>query len=262
MDGRKPETIVLKIGGSRLRSPGDLRELADYVTAQHPDRVVVVHGGGPEISELHQALGIPFEKRDGLRVTSDEGMHATVMALCGCVNKRVVASLVERGLPALGLSGVDLGLMRAGFKGRDRWGRVGTRPRVDAGRLERLLAAGLVPVISPVSLGPDGQAINVNADEAAHALAEALGATTLELVSDVPGVRLEHDRVAERIAVAEAGDLIQRRLVRGGMVPKLRAAVDAVSAGVDRVRIGDLAGMAAATATVISDATRTAEANR
>ncbi len=250
----RTNTTVIKVGGSRLRSTEDLRALADYAAALRPGRVVIVHGGGPEISELHQALAIPFVKRDGLRVTSDQGLRATVMALCGCVNKRVVASLVERGLPALGLSGVDLGLMRAALKDEQRWGRVGTRPEVDAGRLEQLLDAGLLPVISPVSLGPDGQPVNVNADEAAHALAEALGASSLELVSDVPGVKLERDQVAARIAVADAAGLIERALVRGGMVPKLRAAVAAVEAGVGRVRIGDLAGMAAATATVIARA--------
>jgi acetylglutamate kinase len=105
-----------------------------------------------------------------------------------------------------------------------------------------------------VSLGPDGQPVNVNADEAAHALAEALGASSLELVSDVPGVKLERDQVASRIAVADVAGLIERALVRGGMVPKLRAAVAAVEAGVGRVRIGDLAGMTAATATVIARA--------
>lgn len=250
----RTNTTVIKVGGSRLRRAEDVRALADYAAALRPGRVVIVHGGGPEISELHQALDIPFEKRDGLRVTSDQGMRATIMALCGCVNKRVVAGLVERGLPAIGLSGVDVGLMRAALKGDARWGRVGTRPAVDAGRLEQLLDAGLLPVVAPVSLGPDGQPVNVNADEAAHALAEALGAGSLELVSDVPGIALERGRVAARIVAAEADDLIERALVRGGMVPKLRAAVAAVEAGVGRVRIGDLAGMAAATSTVIARA--------
>jgi acetylglutamate kinase len=254
MHSARVDSIVIKVGGSRLESDSDLDQLAGYVQKLRESGrgMIVVHGGGPEISRLHEAMSVPFEKRDGLRVTTDRGMELTSMALCGAVNTRVVAHLVARGLPALGLSGLDRGMLRAELKGEDLWGRVGTAPRVDTDLLESLLADGAIPVVSPVSLGPDGRAVNVNADEAAHALAESLAAVSLELVSDVEGVRIDDETVARRISSEETDELIASRVVRGGMVPKLRAAVAALDAGVGRVRIGDLAGMIANTATEVT----------
>jgi acetylglutamate kinase len=217
-------------------------------------RVIVVHGGGPEIGALHDALGVPFEKSDGLRVTHDEGMQITTMVLCGLVNKRVAARFVRDGIPAVGLSGIDLGLLRSDLIDEARFGQVGGPPRVRLERLERLLDEGLVPVIAPVSLGPDGQALNVNADTAAHAIATALSADTLDFVSDVPGVRTRPDSpvVARRLRVSEVQRLLDgSSVIKGGMLPKLRSAVAAVDGGVARVRVGDLAGMARGSATEV-----------
>ncbi len=231
---------VMKVGGARLVRRDDLDALARTIRARHDAGrpTVLVHGGGPEISDLHERLGVPFEKIDGLRVTSPEGMTLTTMVLCGAVNTRIVERFVAHGLPALGVSGVDLGLLRAPLAGA-AWGRVGGPPQVAAERLEQLLAAGLVPVVAPVSLGPDGAAVNVNADDAAHAIAAALGASALEFVSDIPGVT-EDDRVLRRLVPVDVERLIARGVVKGGMVPKLRAAVAALAAGVGRVRIGNL----------------------
>lgn len=245
---------VLKVGGARLASTADLERLADQVASlrRQGQQAIVVHGGGPEISDLHDRLGIPFEKVDGLRATSVEGLQATVMVLCGAVRTRIVERMTSRGLDSLGVSGVDLGLLRAPFADEQRLGRVGGPPVVDEAAFRRLLATGATLVVSPVSIGPDGSAVNVNADDAAHAIATALGARSLDFVSDIPGVRTDADRVARRLGPTAITDLIASGAVRGGMVPKLKAAVAAVRAGVDRVRIGDLTSMAAGRATVIT----------
>lgn len=251
---RRHAITVLKVGGARLASAADLDRLADQVRALRRDgqRAVVVHGGGPEISDLHDRLGVPFEKVNGLRATSDDGMRVTTMVLCGAVRTRIVERLTARGIDCLGVSGVDLGLLRAPFADEAALGRVGGPPAVDADAFRRLLATGAALVVSPVSIGPDGRAVNVNADDAAHAVATALGARSLDFVSDIAGVRTGTGTVARRLGPAAVAELVASGAVHGGMVPKLRAAVAAVRAGVDRVRIGDLASMAAGSATVVT----------
>jgi acetylglutamate kinase len=155
-------------------------------------------------------------------------------------------------MKALGVSGVDLGLLRAPLLDEDRLGRVGGAPIVHVERLGALLQVAPVLVIAPVSLGPDGRAVNVNADDAAHAIAAALGAESLDFVSDIPGVRDGADRVAKKLLPAAAEALIESGVAHGGMVPKLRAAVSAIEAGVGRVRIGDLTTLGNGSATEIS----------
>ncbi len=245
---------VLKVGGARLASVSDLDRLADHVRelGQNGRQVVIIHGGGPEISDLHRRLDIPFEKVDGLRRTSVEGMDATAMVLCGTVQTRIVERLMNHGIACLGVSGVDLGLLRAPLVDEAVLGRVGGPPTVDRQRMRQLLQLGVTLVVSPVSIGPDGGAVNVNADDAAHAVAIALQAASLDFVSDIPGVRTSDDEVASILEPVAVDGLIDEGIVHGGMVPKLRAAVAAVDAGVDRVRIGDLSSMAAGDATVIT----------
>ena len=239
---------VIKVGGANLERPEFIDELVTYFgnLRARGVRVVMVHGGGGEIGQLHEDLGEPIEKIDGLRVTSSRGMEITTMVLAGLVNKRVVARLVSEDLPAIGLSGIDLGILQTVARDRDRLGFVGSAPQVNAVRLRALLEAGMLPVIAPVSLGPDGEALNVNADEAAHAIARALGAHSLEFVSDVPGIRIEKDSdaVAREIRSAEIDRLLSESdVITGGMIPKLSSAAEAVRAGVGRVRVGDLPAM-------------------
>jgi acetylglutamate kinase len=247
-------TTVVKVGGARLADTGDLDRLVDHVSRLRAagQRPLVVHGGGPEISRLAERLGVAVTKHRGLRVTRGEGMEATVMILCGTVRTRILERFAAHDVPALGVSGVDLGLLRAPLLDADVLGRVGGPPAVDAGRLRRLLELDAVLVVTPVSLGPDGRLVNVNADDAAHALATALGASSLDFVSDVPGVRDTQDAVLARIAPGDVGALVDDGVVRGGMVPKLRAAAAAVRAGVGRVRIGDLATLTDGRATEIT----------
>jgi len=250
-------TVVVKVGGANLERMAYVDRLASHVASLREcgARVVLVHGGGSEISDLHARLGEPCRKEDGLRVTSDRGLDITTMVLCGLVNKRVVAAMLTQGVNAIGLSGIDAGLLRAGFLDRRRLGRVGDVPRVDVERLRSLLDAELVPVIAPVSLGPDGRPVNVNGDTAARAIAAALEADRLDFVSDVPGIRrsADGDEILRRLTLEEADRLLQdRTAISGGMRPKLGSAIAAVRAGVRSVRVGNLAGVGAGRATELT----------
>jgi acetylglutamate kinase len=215
------------------------------------DDLELVHGGGPEIGQLHERLGISFRKHHGLRVTTEKSMPIVTMVLCGLVNKRIVARLVAAGLPAVGLSGVDLGLLTTQFLNREDLGRVGGPPRVDTGLLRELLKQRRIPVLAPVCLGPDGAPTNVNADTVAHAIAAAMSATELEFLSDVPGVRMPHDGTARHLSPRRVERLLASTAIRGGMIPKLQAALAAVDAGIERVRIGNLDTLMENTATEI-----------
>jgi acetylglutamate kinase len=246
------KTTVVKVGGARLTSASDFEQLSRHVLdiRERGERVVVVHGGGDEIGDLHDALGLPTHKKAGIRVTPVESMAITTMVLCGLVNKRLVTRLLSFGVPAMGLSGVDLAMLRSGLINERSLGRVGGPPTVDRTALERLLGLGVVPVLAPVSLGPDDWPVNVNADTAAQSVASALQADALEFVCDVPGVRTD-DGVARQIAGSEVQPLIEKSIVSGGMVPKLQAALAAVGAGVDRVRVGSLASIIEGNATEV-----------
>ena len=227
---------VIKVGGAVASAPDALAALATAVAAV-PGARVLVHGGGPEITAWQERLGLPVEWRDGLRITTPAAVQVTAMVLSGWVNKRVVAALVGAGEDAVGLSGEDGGLLKALRKDGGRLGEVGEVAEVDARPLRALLDAGLLPVVSPVSRGPEGVPLNVNADEAAIALAAALTADRLLLVSDVAGVLVD-GRPLARITRAVAEELLARDVVQGGMAVKVRQALGAARAGVE-VRIGD-----------------------
>lgn len=251
-----PRTIVLKVGGANLERPEYVAGLARYAAdlQRAGARIVLVHGGGREIGALHDALDVPFRKIDGLRVTSETSLGLTIQMLCGLINKRLVVALQAAGADALGLSGVDLGLLRADLLDEKRLGRVGVVSDVRSDLLDSLLDAGFLLVVAPVSLGLDGCPLNVNADDAAFALAKALGADDLDFVSDVPGVRVEagSDRVAPRLEVERVQELVRDTdVIQGGMRPKLSAAAEAVEGGVSRVRIGTLSSIRRGRATEI-----------
>jgi acetylglutamate kinase len=234
---------VLKIGGHELDEAAFVRQLAAMLkTLKEP--AVLVHGGGKEVDRLQQRLGMQPAKVDGMRRTDEAALSAVLMALCGLVSSRLTAALVAAGVDALGMSGLDGGLLRC-RRLRRRSADLGFVGKIVAVRVEllhRLLAAGVTPVISPVSLGQDGRIYNVNADQAAAALALALPAQSLEFISNVPGVLLG-GRVLPRLTAAEARDLIAKGQVRDGMIPKLEAALCALKSGIAVVRIADLQGM-------------------
>jgi acetylglutamate kinase len=229
---------VVKIGGNEIDDPSWLERLA-AAAAGHEGPLVLVHGGGKEVSELQRALGAEPEWRDGLRVTTPEALRAVSMVLSGLVNKRLVSLFVGAGTRAVGISGEDAGMFRAVPKEGGRLGHTGEIREVQTSLLETLLAHGLLPVVSPVSRGPDGGALNVNADDAAAALAVALGAQRLLFVSNIPGVLAEGETLAE-VSRARVEALIEEGTASGGMAPKLRAAAHAATRGVVDVRIGSL----------------------
>jgi acetylglutamate kinase len=227
---------VVKIGGAALSDGGWLDELAAAV-AQADSPLVVVHGGGPEISALCERLSVPVSWHEGRRVTTAEALDAASMVLTGRINKRIVGALVRAGIDGLGLSGEDAGLLRAELAEGGALGRVGVISAVRTALLHDLLARGLVPMLSPISIGPDDAPVNVNADEAAAAIAVALGADDLVFLTDVAGV---HDgaRVRGELRAADAAAFVASGIAHGGMAVKLRAALHALERGVRSVRIG------------------------
>jgi acetylglutamate kinase len=231
---------VVKIGGNELDRPEWVEACARALKRVEP--LVVVHGGGKAVDALSRRLGLPVEKREGLRVTTAEVAEAVEMTLTGAVSRHLVSALRRAGLDALGLAGVDGGLFRARVA-PGGLGFVGEIVEVRTALIESLLLAGFTPVIAPVTPAADGDAagvpLNVNADHAAAAVAGVLGASELLFVSDVPGV--EVDGVAQpAIALAEIDALIARGVATSGMAAKLRAAAHALKSGARAVRIGDL----------------------
>ena len=229
---------VVKLGGNELDRPEWLAACADALKPLEP--VVVVHGGGRAVTALSRRLGLPVEQRDGLRVTTPEVAEVVEMVLAGPANRAVVAALRAVGLDAIGLSGVDGGLLTA-QPSAAALGHVGEISAVRASLLESLLLAGLTPVVAPVApaAGGEGVPLNVNADHAAAAIAAALRAKELLYVSDVPGVVV--DGVAQDcVATSDIEALIELGVATDGMATKLRAGAAALHTGAQAVRIGDL----------------------
>ncbi len=245
---------VIKIGGAELAEGPALNTLVEALSKLVTDgTVIVVHGGGAEIAELQRHLGIEPCFIEGLRVTDEASMRVAEMVLSGLVNKRLTARLVANGVEALGLSGVDAGLLRAQplRHHAGNLGRVGEITQVNAAALQALLGAGYTPVISPISYGADGRALNVNADHAALAIAAALHAKELTFLTDVPGV-LQEERLLTSLSASEAQRMIDASLITGGMIPKVRSALRAIDQGVLCARITNLDGLANGTGSCVT----------
>jgi acetylglutamate kinase len=230
--------IVAKVGGNEIDDARWLERLARAV-ARRSAPLVLVHGGGREVTELQRTLGAEPEWRDGLRVTTPEALRAVSMVLSGLVNKRLAALLLGAGVEAVGISGEDGALLRAEPARGGQLGLTGEIREVKPQLLLSLLESGYVPVVSPVSRGPQGGALNVNADDAAAAVAVGVAAERFLMVSNIPGV-LEGEAVIPQIGADEVEELITNGVASGGMAPKLRAAARAAKAGVGEVRIGGL----------------------
>ena len=235
---------VVKIGG---RVQGDAR-LFDAVrdgAAVPGSRLVIVHGGGDEVSMLQRRMGVDPTFVGGRRVTRANDLEAVRMVLSGTVNKRLVARLLSVGVRAVGVSGEDGELLTARVTDV-ALGRVGGDVFADASLIADLLNGGWLPVVSPLARdrdATDGAGLNVNGDDAAAAIAAGLGADELLFVADVPGV-LENGATLSGIDSAAVNSLIARGVVQGGMRAKLEAAVAALRNGVRRVRIAALSGVA------------------
>ncbi len=249
-------TRVIKIGGRPQQDPALPAAVATGWRSN--GGLVLVHGGGDEVSALQAALGGSTTFVDGRRVTTAKDVELVRMALSGSANKRLVAALVAAGTQAVGLSGEDAGLILSSPLDSERLGFVGAPTSVNVALLRHLLAGGYLPVISPVSrdeTAPTGGALNVNGDDAAAAIAVAIGATELLLVSDVFAVMSDGCPVGA-LTPSGARSLIADGTAAGGMRAKLQAALAAIEGGVPRVRISDIAAIGDLTRGTVIASTR------
>jgi len=236
-------TIVIKYGGAAMVDPS-LREsfAVDVVLLKYIGlRPVIVHGGGPQIGQTLERLGKKSEFVDGLRVTDDETMEVVEMVLGGRVNQSIVDLVHRAGGRAVGLTGKDGRMLQVERKwpgGRDL-GRVGQVVKVDS---EAILAAtrqGFIPVIAPLGVDADGLSYNVNADEAAGAIAVGLGAEKLILLTDVEGVLDAQGALMSQLTAAEVAKYIEEGTIRGGMIPKVQCCLHALQGNVGRAHVVD-----------------------
>lgn len=233
------KTMVVKIGGASLEDESLRRRfcedliLLDWVGVQ----LVVVHGGGKQISSMLARLGVPASFDRGQRVTDDATLEVVEMVLAGSINADLVRQINHLGGSAVGLSGCDGGLAHAVIE-RPELGRVGEVDRVDRKVIDRLIS-DFIPVLAPLATGPDGRPLNVNADVFASRLAAALGAEKLVLLTDVSGVLDHEKRLISTLTTARGRELIESGVVSGGMIPKVEHALATVADGVPKVHIID-----------------------
>lgn len=231
---------VVKLGGAGLETPalfeGCTRGITELVRDGH--QVVVVHGGGVQLTRMLKALGIESEFVGGLRVTDAQTRDVALMVLAGRVNKSIVAALGALGQPAVGLSGGD-GLMFRARKKRTApdLGYVGEIAASDVRWLDAIWQLNGVPVLSSMALGFDGEYYNINADEMAAACAIACRADALVFLTDVPGVRGSSGEVLRWLSIDQIAEMAKSAVITGGMLPKLSACREALLNGVKRVRI-------------------------
>ena len=240
---------VIKIGG---RAQGDQALPGALVAAWRaaPGSLVVVHGGGDEVSAVQRRLGSEPTFSGGRRVTTADDLEVVRMVLSGTINKRLATQ--HREVQAVGVSGEDAGLLEAVVTD-PRLGRVGTPQHVNPALLARLLTGGFLPVVSPLgrdAAHPEVAGLNVNGDDAAAAIAVALAADELLLIADVAGV-LDEGVLVRTLDPAQAAALIESGVAGGGMAAKLQAACAALEGGVGRVRIGPIAAITDSTAGTI-----------
>jgi acetylglutamate kinase len=247
----KGKVFVVKAGGAVFGDPALTRALIEQIAILHTlgVRVVMVHGGGPQLTEVSEAMGVPTRMVEGRRVTDEKAIDATSMVLNGLINTRILAICRDLEINAVGLSGVDAGLVRAhrrppvkvkGVEGLVDYGLVGDIDQVDTAVILKHLDNGLMPVISPLSADERGQLLNINADTVAAALGAALGAEKLILCTGAPGIL---EDVADPSSIVSYTDLAGLKAMRekgqivDGMLPKARAIEDAIKGGVRRVHV-------------------------
>ncbi|MFM1830553.1 MAG: Acetylglutamate kinase [Planctomycetota bacterium] len=224
--------LVIKLGGALLDEPqahaATFDALADAVRSRAS---VLVHGGGKAVDRQLERLGMVSRKRDGIRITPPEQMEQVQGVLAGCMNGRLVGQLLRRGVRAVGLSLGDGGLLQAALSRRFDFdpGRVGELSGGDPLLVTSLLAEGFVPVLSSIAMDAQGEPLNVNADEAAAAVARLVRAERLVLLTDVPGVLDGRGHVVPRLDAATCAAMIETGQVTGGMIAKVRGALEAAS---------------------------------
>jgi acetylglutamate kinase len=231
--------LVVKIGGAALDNKELVNKFARTIPSlcREEHKLVIVHGGGAALSRTLKQLGCETSFVNGLRVTDQQTRDVAMMVLAGQLNKQLVAAIGGAGQPAIGICGGDLRICRAARKRYPDLGYVGEICSVDAQWIERLWAAGIVPVVSSLALGHDGEYYNVNADAMASACAVACGADALVYLTDVPGVKDADGVVLRWLEVGSIEQMVAEATVSGGMLPKLEACTKALKKGVSRVRI-------------------------
>jgi acetylglutamate kinase len=229
------EILVVKLGGTTIADQKQVLEEVAAVARQRP--MVLVHGGGKRITEWLERLGVPSRFEGGLRVTDQAALEVAAAVLRGVVNSELVAGLRDLGVDAVGLSGVDGGLLIA-----ERVPNLGLVAHVVGLRrdlLDAILVGDQVPVVAPLARDEDGIVCNVNADDAAAGIAGGLGARQLVLMTDTDGVRDASGNKIDTLSVEEAEQLIDTGVIQGGMVPKIRAALAALTWGDAEAIIAD-----------------------
>lgn len=235
--------VVIKYGGNAMVSE-ELREqvMEDMVLLWLVGvKVVLVHGGGPEISDLMKRLGKKAQFVDGLRVTDEETVDIVQMVLAGKVNKTLVKLLELKGGKAMGISGMDGNLIEAKMKNPDL-GYVGSITNVNIQPVMDLLEKGYIPVISTLGCDAEGNTYNINGDTAAAFIAGALGAERLIMMTDIAGVLLDKndpDTLIPKLTIQETVELFEKNVIAGGMIPKVECCIDAIHRGVDSAIIMD-----------------------
>ncbi len=236
-------TIVIKYGGSAMSDEALRASFAvDVVLLKYIGlRPVIVHGGGPQIGSTLERLGKPSHFVDGLRVTDDDTMDVVEMVLGGKVNQQIVALIQRGGGRAIGLTGSDGGMIRVTRRTEDDrdLGRVGRVVGVEPAPIAAVADAGFVPVIAPIGVDEEGVTHNVNADEAAGAVARALRAEKLILLTDVEGVKDARGELIHQLSVSEARKHIAEGTVRDGMIPKVECCIESLAEGVASTHVVD-----------------------
>jgi acetylglutamate kinase len=247
----KGKTFVVKAGGGVFADADSTRSLVEQIGILHyfGVRVVLVHGGGPQLTELSAALGVPTQMVEGRRVTDQRAIEVTAMVLNGLINTRVLAICRDLDIEAVGISGVDAGLVRAHKRPPVRlsadgdpvdFGYVGDIDAVDTTVLKKLLDNGLMPVVSPLSADDTGTLLNINADTVAAALGAALGAEKLMLCTSTLGILGSASDPGSLISYTDLAGLKRLResgQIADGMLPKAKAIEDAIRGGVRRVHV-------------------------
>jgi acetylglutamate kinase len=231
--------LVVKIGGAALDNKQLVNKFAKTIPSLCRDghKLVIVHGGGAALSRTLKQLGCETSFVNGLRVTDERTRDVAMMVLAGQLNKQLVAAIGAAGQPAIGICGGDLRIFRAAKKRQPDLGYVGEIVSVDSQWIERLWAAGVVPVFSSLALGSDGEYYNVNADAMASGCAIACAANALVYLTDVLGVKGADGAVLRWLEVGSNHGMVADATVTGGMLPKLEAFTKALKMGVTRVRI-------------------------
>lgn len=246
-------TFVIKYGGNAMGNARTAETFARDIVILKTIGInpVVVHGGGPQIGAMLERLKIQSNFIDGLRVTDQSAVEVVEMVLSGSINKQIVTALNQAGGTAIGISGKDGNLIEAQQLRRTRkdpdsniervldLGFVGEPTKINPEAIRNIVASGMIPVIAPIGMGPNGETYNINADTAAGAIASALQATKLMMLTDVAGILTRDKQLISSIDAREIDELLADGTITGGMIPKVETCVNALRAGVQQAHILD-----------------------